>query len=134
MNIYFCNINNINENVEDFVIAKNKIECPLIENEELDRKMSIREFLDYIQLTSNVLMINNDQNDAVPFNIYNTNKDEIVVIFSSTKEENDKIIKDHLNKIKYDFNNLIKITPLEIIEGKVKNSEYYIIDNNYYMD
>ena len=44
MNIYFCNINNINENVEDFVIAKNKIERPLIEREELERKMSIKEF------------------------------------------------------------------------------------------
>ena len=134
MNIYFCNINNINENVEDFVIAKNKIERPLIEKEELERKMSIKEFLEYIQLTSNVLMINNDQNDAVPFNIYNTNKDEIVVVYSSTKEENDNIIKEHLKKIKYDFNNLINISPLEIIEGKVKNNEYYIIDNNYYMD
>ena len=79
-------------------------------------------------------MINNDQNDAVPFNIYNTNKDEIVIVYSSTKEENDNIIKDHLKKIKYDFNNLINISPLEIMEGKVKNSEYYIIDNNYYMD
>ena len=134
MNIYFCNINNINENVEDFVIAKNKIERPLIEKEELERKMSIKEFLEYIQLTSNVLMINNDQNDAVPFNIYNTNKDEIVIVYSSTKEENDNIIKEHLKKIKYDFNNLINISPLEIIEGKVKNNEYYIIDNNYYMD
>lgn len=134
MNIYFCNINNINEEVEDFVIAKNKIEKPLIENEILEKKMSIKDFLEYVDLTKDILIINNEQNDAVPFKIYNPKENEIVVIFSSIKEENNDILKNHLKKIEYNLLNLKELSALELLEGKVDNNEYYIIDNKYYID
>lgn len=133
MNIYFCNINNINEEVEEFVIAKNKIEKPLIEKEILEKKMSIKDFLEYVDLTKNILIINNEENDAVPFKIYNTKENEIVVIFSSVKQENSDILKNHLKKIEYNFSNLKELSPLDLLEGNI-NNEYYIIDNNYYMD
>jgi hypothetical protein len=58
MNVYFCNINRINEEVDNFVIAKNKIEQPLIDEEKLEKKMSIQEFLNYIDLTNNIFMAN----------------------------------------------------------------------------
>lgn len=134
MNIYFCNINTINENVEDFVIAKNKIEKSLIEKEEIEKKMTIFEFLEYVNLTGKIFICNDEQSNAIPFNIYNTNNDELVIIFSSTNTDNDNIFKDHLLKIQYNIDNLKKISEIDLIQGKIKNSEYYIIDNNYYID
>ena len=132
MDKYFCNINNINENVEDFVIAKNKIERPLIESEKLEKKMSIQEFIEYVDLSKNILMLNNISNDVIPFNIYK-NEDNYVIIYSSPNNKGDILI-EHLEKINYDLNNLKQLTPFDLINGKIKDSEYYIIDSNYYSD
>ena len=95
--------------------------------------MSIKDFLEYVDLTKNILIINNEENDAVPFKIYNTKENEIVVIFSSVKQKNSDILKNHLKKIEYNFSNLKELSPLDLLEGNI-NNEYYIIDNNYYMD
>ena len=51
MNIFYSNINKFNEEIEDFVIAKNKIEKQLIEEEKIEKKMSITEFMEYINLS-----------------------------------------------------------------------------------
>ena len=135
MNIYFCNINRINEEVEDFVIAKNKIEQPLIDNEELEKKMSIKEFIDFIDLTKKIFVSNDDANVSIPFNIYNPSKDNIVIIYSldNNIEKYTKIFKDALYNIKYDVSNLKELTQLEILEGATQNKSYFIVNNEFYI-
>lgn len=141
MNVYFCNINRINEDVESFVIAKNKIEQPLIDNEELEKKMSIQEFLDYIDLTKNIFMANDAYNTAIPFNIYKpTNiykpKEENTIIIYSLEKDVDNVeksFKNTLGNIKYDLSNLKALTQLEILEGATQDKSYYIINNEFYM-
>lgn len=135
MNVYFCNINRINEDVEDFVIAKNKIEQPLIDNEELEKKMSIQEFLNYIDLTKNIFMANDDYNTSIPFNIYNPTKENIVIIYALEKniKNCEEAFKDALKNIKYDLSNLKELTQLEILQGATQDKSYYIINNEFYM-
>ena len=135
MNVYFCNINRINEEVEDFVIAKNKIEQPLIDNEELEKKMSIQEFLNYIDLTKNIFMANDTYNTSIPFNIYNPTKENIVIIYALEKniKNCEEAFKDALKNIKYDLSNLKELTQLEILQGATQDKSYYIINNEFYM-
>ncbi len=141
MNVYFCNISKINEEVENFVIAKNKIEQPLIDNEELEKKMSIQEFLNYIDLTKNVFMVNDAYNTAIPFNIYKPTDiykpdEENVVIIYALEENIDNVeesFKNTLADIKYDLSTLKALTQLEILEGATQDKSYYIINNEFYM-
>jgi len=133
MNIYFCNINRINEEVEDFVIAKNKIEKPLLESEQLEKKMSIQEFLDYIDLTKNIFMSNDGSNISIPFSIYNPSEKDIVIIYSldSKIDKYTKLFKENLEKINYDIKNLKEISQLEILQGITSDKPYYIINNQF---
>ena len=133
MNIYFCNINRINEEVEDFVIAKNKIEKPLIEAEQLEKKMSIREFLDYIDMTKNIFMCNDSSNISIPFSINNPSENDIVIIYSLESQIDiyTKLFKENLEKINYDIKNLKEISQLEILQGVTSDKPYYIINNQF---
>ena len=135
MNTYFCNINRINEEVEDFVIAKNKIEAPLIEEEKIEKKMSIQEFLDFIDLSQNIFMCNDESNMSIPFTISYPSKDDIVIIYSldTQIEKYTKIFKDNLSKINYNLNSLKQLTQLEVFEGKITNKPYYILHNDFYI-
>lgn len=135
MNTYFCNINRINEEVEDFVIAKNKIEAPLIEEEKLEKKMSIQEFLDFIDLSQNIFMCNDESNISIPFTISYPSKDDIVIIYSldTQIEKYTKIFKDNLSKINYNLNSLKQLTQLEVFEGKIIDKPYYILHNDFYI-
>jgi len=135
MNVYFCNINKINEEVDNFVIAKNKIEQPLIDNEELEKKMSIQEFLDYIDLTQNIFMANDAYNTAIPFKIYKPTEENVVIIYALEKniENVEESFKAALENIKYNLSNLKELTQIEILEGATQDKSYYIINNEFYM-
>ena len=135
MNTYFCNINRINEEVEDFVIAKNKIEAPLIEEEKLEKKMSIQEFLNYIDLSKNIFMCNDESNISIPFSISYPSNNDIVIIYSldTQIEKYTKLFKDNLSKINYNLDSLTKLSELEIFEGVTTDKPYYIMNNNFYI-
>ena len=136
MNTYFCNINRINEEVEDFVIAKNKIEKPLIESEKIEKKMSIQEFLKYIDLSKSIFMCNDESGISIPFLISIPSKNEIVIIYSldTQVEKYTPIFKGHLQNINYDLDSLNKVTQLEILEGIIGDKPYYIINNEFYIN
>lgn len=134
MEIYYTNINRINEEVEDFVIAKNKIEKPLIDNEEIEKKMSIKEFIEYANLSYSFI-INDKQMNPIAFNIFNPNKDIFVIVYSTTIEESKiNIFKTALQNISYDISKLIHVDQLDIINGNfdLNTSNYFIIDNEFY--
>jgi len=136
MKTYFCNINKINENVEDFVIAKNKIEIPLIENETIEKKMTIQEFLSYVDLSQNIFMINNGLNISIPFYINQPTKDEMVIIYAydGDNESDIQIFKENLNKINYNINSLSELSELEMLQGLSNDKPYFIINNKFYID
>ena len=55
MKTYWCNISKINEDIDSFVIAKNKIESDLIDCNTISGKMSIKDFLGYFDLTHKII-------------------------------------------------------------------------------
>ena len=135
MNIYFCNISKINEEVEDFVIAKNKIEKPLIESEQLEKKMSIQEFLDFIDLTKTILMFNDESNLTIPFSLTKTTEDNIVVIYAydgrNTKYVD--LFKEKMKEINYNISTLKEISQIDILQGITTNKPYFVVDNKFYI-
>ena len=134
MNVYYSNINNFNEEIEEFVIAKNKIEQPLIDSEKIEKKMSIKEFIDYIDLSKSVYLLNDKENSVIPFNIQNPTENDIVVIYSSTIKD-DKLIEDFKNNLKridFDLSKLTKHSQLDLLNGNFQDNQYFIINNEFY--
>jgi len=135
MKAYYTNINSFNEEIEDFVIAKNKIESHLIENGQIEKKMSIKEFFDYIDLSNSIFMFNDKDNNVIAFNIYPTEqKDEYVVVFSSSLTNNKLIdeFKLSLANIKYNLSNLKHYTQLDLLNGILSDKRCFIINNEFY--
>ena len=135
MKIYYSNINKFNEEIEDFVIAKNKIETPLIENEEIKNKMTITEFISYINLKNNVYCSNDKDKSVIPFEIRKPNIGELVIIYSSTASDNiNNEFKKDLEKIEFDLSRLNKVSELDILNGTIdlSSQNYFIINGDFY--
>jgi len=135
MKAYYSNINKFNEEIEDFVIAKNKIEKPLIENEKIEKKMTISEFIDYVDLKNNVYCASDKDKSVIPFEIIKPNDDEIVIVYSSTaKDDIDNEFKKDLQKIEFDLSRLNKISQLDILNGTIDLSaiNYFILNGDFY--
>lgn len=135
MKTYYSNINKFNEEIEDFVIAKNKIEKPLIENEEIEKKMTITEFISYINLKNNVYCTNDEDKSVIPFEIKKPNKEELVIIYSSIASDNiNNEFKKELEKIDFDLSKLNKISELDILNGTIDltTRNYFILNGDFY--
>lgn len=135
MKIYYSNINNFNEEIEDFVIAKAKIEKPLIESGEIEKKMSITEFIDYINLSKNVYLLNDKSHSVISFEIIKPSKDEIVIVYSSTADEKmNNQFKDDLEKVNYDLSKLEHLSQLDLLTGDadLNSRNYFILNGEFY--
>ena len=136
MNIYYSNINRFNEEIEDFVIAKTKIEQPLIESEKIKKKMSITEFIEYIDLTNNVYCVANKEHSVIPFVINKPTNNDLVVLYSSTCENKyiDEFKKD-LERINFNLSKLKSISQLDILNNIIdlNKQNYFIINQQFYI-
>ena len=59
MNIFVSNINNLNEDIENFVIVKKKIEDYMIEQNIIEKKNNVQEYINQLSLQNNIFMMNN---------------------------------------------------------------------------
>ena len=129
---YYSNINLINEDVESFVIAKQKIESKLIEEKKIEKKMSIKDFLEYIKITNTFIYMKNQEMKVVAFYIYNIDDKDTVIMFSSDNDEAEKEFKNILKTIRFNLKNLIHYNQLDVLNGKLENKPYFIINNEFY--
>lgn len=138
MKTYWCNISKINEDIDSFVIAKNKIESDLIECNTISSKMSIKDFLGYFDLTHKIYSYQSEI--MFPFYIYHSMGEDgfhepfIVVLYSSEVDDEDKIndFKHNLEKIDFDTDNLTKIPESKLLDNRLNESSYFIIDYGFY--
>lgn len=130
MEIFYCNINEFNEDIESFVIAKNKIETNLKITKQIDKKMTVNEFISYTSKFKNIYIY--DTSSIITFNIYTLINDDKVIVFSSNNNTIIDDFKESLNKIKYDFDNLKKVSYIELLENPL-NSPYFSINNDIYI-
>lgn len=133
MNVYYSNINKINENIEDFVIAKNKIELDLIDQEKIEKKMSVSDFLNYIDLQKTVFVFNEDKLKVIPFYIYNLENKDIVILYSGEIEESEEEqFKEKLYNLNFSLDSLRKVDALDML-AENQYEKYFIINNEFYI-
>ena len=87
MKVFYSNINKMNEDIESFVIAKNKIEKILIEEEKIEAKQSIKDFLNMVEINKVFVSSKTPTMATIAFTMYkNENDDEMTILYSSTNE------------------------------------------------
>ena len=122
----------MNEDIESFVIAKNKIEKILIEEEKIEAKQSIKDFLNMVEINKVFVSSKTPTMATIAFTMYkNENDDEMTILYSSTNEIAEKEFKEIIKYIKYNLNNLVSYTEYDI--DKLNNNPYFIMDNKFYM-
>lgn len=132
MKVFYSNINKMNEDIESFVIAKNKIEKILIEEEKIEVKQSIKDFLNMVEINKVFVSSKTPTMATIAFTMYkNENDDEMTILYSSTNEIAEKEFKEIIKYIKYNLNNLVSYTEYDI--DKLNNNPYFIMDNKFYM-
>ena len=114
---------NINTDIEGLIIAKLDIESYWIEQEKIKDKLSLEEFLSKIDMSKNIY---SDNNEVYPFSIVYTNKENYVFTIANNYE---KMISA-LESIKYNINNLIKVTKEDLfINAVIEDKPFFIINN-----
>ena len=114
---------NINTDIEGLIIAKLDIESYWIEQEQIKDKLSLEEFLSKIDMSKNIY---SDNNEVYPFSIIYTSKESYVFTIANNYE---KMISA-LESIKYNINNLIKVTKEDLfINGVIEDKPFFIINN-----
>ena len=132
MKVFYSNINKMNEDIESFVIAKNKIEKILIEEEKIEAKQSIKDFLNMVEINKVFVSSKTPTMATIAFTMYkNENDDQMTRLYSSTNEIAEKEFKEIIKYIKYNLNNLVSYTEYDI--DKLNNNPYFIMDNKFYM-
>lgn len=131
MNIFTSNINKLNEDIESFVVTKNKIEKHLIESKKLKEKMSVQDFLQYLDFEhSNIYVDTTDkkQTKSICFRMYKI-KNDMIIVYAS--EFDNLTFLDDLKSIDYDIKKLNKINQLDFMQKHP--DKYFLINNELYI-
>ncbi len=132
MNVFISNINKLNEDIENFVIVKKKIEDYMIEQNIIEKKNNVQEYINQLSLQNNIFMMNNKENDLIPFKIFKTNINEVCIVYcyQGDNEKTEEILLDNLKKVKYNLDSLTELSQIDIVNGKLGLDPYFIIDGN----
>lgn len=121
----FVNINDI----EDLVLAKHDINLMLIEDNIVEDKLSINDFLDIYAMPNYVYVVNGIN---IPFKLLNIRDMHYVFVTNYNKEELE-LLENKIRLLKYDMNNLIKLNFNDMINmTDPTNDNFVIINGQYY--
>lgn len=130
MKTYYCDISKFNEDIESFVIAKNKIESNMKLLEELNKKMTVNEFLAFATQFKNTYIY-----EGIPlsFTLYRLINDDVVILYAITEDKTEAIesFKSDLKKIGYELENLQEISYTDLI-GQGIETPYFTINGIIY--
>ena len=119
---------NIND-IEELIICKYKIETELLEQGKIDKKQTLDEFLKTYAYLDVMYKI---KNLTIPFAFKKINNIDYLFVINNDKVQLDLIL-NKLKLIRYDFNNLTKISNEEILKSEnIDEIEYLIYKNSYY--
>ena len=119
---------NIND-IEDLILTKHEIDLMLIEDNIIEKRTTINEFLEKYAMPTNIYMYNGI---SIPFKLYILHDKKYLFVTNYNKQENE-VLENKLKQIKYDMNNLVKLTNDEIQKMEdYSNENFIIIDNHYY--
>lgn len=119
---------NIND-IEQLVICKYKIETEQLEKGIIDKKQTLDEFLTSYAFLDMIYKINGM---SIPFTFKKINNVDYLFVISENPIELD-ILKNKLKLIRYDFDNLIKVSNEELMKTEnIDEQEFIIYKNAYY--
>ena len=123
----FISVNSIGEYLEDFLFAKVDIEKKLLEEEKIEKRMKLEDFIIYLNLQEKVYM---KGQRSIAFNILSGLNNDYV-FYSFLDEANEELLnsfKEKLKKIKYNFSNLNKMTNIDLIQEGALDNEIIMIN------
>ena len=119
---------NIND-IEQLVICKYKIETEQLEKGIIDKKQTLDEFLTSYAFLDMIYKINGM---SIPFTFKKINDVDYLFVISENPVELD-ILKNKLKLIRYDFDNLVKVSNEELMKTEnIDEQEFIIYKNAYY--
>lgn len=119
---------NIND-IEDLIITKYKIETKLIEDNVIESKMSIP---DFISKYTNMNYIYKVKNLMIPFGFNRIYDIDYLFVVSNDENELD-LLTNKLKLLRYNLNNMSKVDYLSLMKNEHLDEEDFIIyNNNYY--
>ena len=112
--------------IEDLILAKHEIDLLRIEHKEISERSDLNEFIKSYAMTDYVYLINDKHMPFSFINIY----DNMYLFVTEYFEEN-KLLVNKLKHLKYNLNNMIKLSNSDL--AKMENPNNVIIyDGNYY--
>ena len=119
---------NIND-IEQLVICKYKIETEQLEKGIIDKKQTLDEFLTSYAFLDMIYKINGM---SIPFTFKKINDIDYLFVISENPVELD-ILKNKLKLIRYNFDNLVKVSNEELMKTEnIDEQEFIIYKNAYY--
>ena len=117
---------NIND-IEDLILAKHEIDVLRIEHEEITERSILQEFINSYASPKYIYMINDNQ---IPFNYIKVYDNDYLFVTEYNKE-NIEIITNKIKRLKYNMNNLIKLTTSDLI-NLIDVNNVIIYNGQYY--
>ena len=121
------NIVNVND-IEELIISKYEIEKVKLEKNEIEKKSTINEFLNNEAKLDRLYRY---KGIPIPFGFRNINGEDYLFIATTNKQHID-ILVNKIKLIKYDINNLVKLSNEEALKIENIDEEEFIIYNNAY--
>lgn len=125
-------INTIGEYPEDFLIAKVDVERKLIEDEVIEKRMKLEDFILYLNIQKTIYM---KGQKSIAFRIIEGQSDTYVfysLLDPVSNEDLFESFKRKLTDLKFKFDSLKKVEPMELIQMDLSNEEVIMLDFNIY--
>lgn len=120
---------NIND-IEDLILTKHEIDLMLMEDNIIDQRTTINEFLIKYATPDNIYVYNGIN---IPFKFIEIHDNKYLFVTDYDEQKND-ILTAKIKLLKYDMNNLVEISYLDMLNNTKDNinDDFIIIGNKYY--
>ena len=127
----FVCINNMNDYLEDFLFAKVDVEKKLLEDNVIEKRMKLEDFILYLNIQDKVYMKNQK---SIAFNILKGLNDTYVFysFLETPDEELFKAFSNKLEKINYKFSKLTKMSNMDLLEEGVLDNDIFILNFEFF--
>lgn len=116
---------NIND-IEDLILAKHEIDLMRIDHEEISERSILQEFINNYASPKYIYMINDKQ---ISFNYIKIYDNDYLFVVDDNQNDINSII-NKLKQLKYDMNNLTRLTNADLIN--IVDANNVIIYNGHY--
>lgn len=127
----FVCVNNINEYLEDFLFAKVDVEKKLLEDNIIEKRMKLEDFILYLDLQNKIYM---KGQKSIAFNILEGLNDTYI-FYSFLDLPDDELFKafsSKLEKIKYNFSKLTKLSNMDLLEVGALDNDMFILNFEFF--